>query len=87
MTALAILAAFVFAGAAYEVSPTPAQAEAENPSPVARTDENVARYEAFLERLTREAKAREPAVVYWVTRDADSGTWRPAPGPIAPEQK
>jgi len=91
MTAIAILAAFFLAGAAYEATPnasTPAQTAAENlPSPGVQKDENVARYEAFLERLTREARAREPAVVYWVVRDENSGTWRPAPGPIAPEQK
>lgn len=78
MTVIAIFAALFLAGAAYEAAPEPV---------ASITDENVARMEAFFERLSREGReelARQP-VVNWVVRDADSGTWRPAAGPLEPQ--
>jgi hypothetical protein len=91
MTVLAILAALFLAGAAYETpaSEPVAQTEVETLSPARSvTDENIARLEAFFERLSREGReerARQP-VVNWVVRDPDSGTWRPADGPLEPQK-
>jgi hypothetical protein len=92
MTAIALALAFFVAGAAYEAAPASepvAQTEVNTLPPAGSvTDENVARMTEFFERLSREARearARQP-VVNWVVRDADSGTWRPAAGPLEPQK-
>lgn len=77
MTAIAILAALLFTGAAFDAAP---DAVAQQQS---IHEENIAHATRFFDELSRkeaERRAKEP-VVHWIVRDADSGTWRPAPAP------